>query len=481
MLQFTVIILLAVMMLIALILRHPRVESIVGSGEETHHTPPILMSDVPFMKCVPPIQTELANKHHGQRKLFIAELDLLTRAVSEYGCKYFVYAGSAPGIHIGRFMYLFPSLTFVLIDPNEFTIVVDGEVINYTPSDERAVYLADGVYDAYKIQSVGDSKMIRGIDGKAYHRGSLPVTEDYVKTIHEHPETRIFIIERLMTRELARHLKGLSGGDDGGVVFMSDIRTNSGEDMPTNGDLLWNMAQMFVWVSEMQPLIFSHKHRPVLGDAEILDYMRDDIESAKELGLDLVKEPQKYLAGDAYLQTWTTRHSPETRLVGLRIGKSGGSDETLCNYLPIPPDYVNPPNPSNILPGVANSYPIAIIDTIDYDQRMLYHNRINRSSQTYDHPAKHIHGIDGCYDCAQEALTWERYYLAQGITPTQMMVTNDMIHLARHLVVDYRGMKDDLVRLHQKTHKTRRNFAINTSAERLMRGSGDDIIYDPVD
>ena len=487
MLQYTVIIILVVMMLTALILRSsPRVESFVGSGEVLPTTVPALITDIPFTKCVPPISTELANRHHGQRKLFIAELDLLTRAVNQHGCKYFVYAGSAPGIHIGRFMALFPDLIFVLVDPNEFTIVVDEKVINYTPSDGRAVYLADGTYDAYKIPGLDGPKKIRGIDGKSYLRGQLPVIrrEDYVSTIKSHPETKIFIIERLMTRELARELRGL-GGPGNEIVFMSDIRTNSGETMPTNGDILWNMAQMFVWVSEMQPLFFSHKHRPVLDKAEIVDYMQEDIASAKELGLDLVGMPNRYLTGDVYLQTWTSRHSSETRLVGIRqTKKDGSSDETLCGYLTIPPGYVN--LPSKPL-GVANKFEIADIDVIDYDQRMLYHNRVNRGTRKYRHPAKHIHGIDGCFDCAREAHIWEAYYKSLGIVPTQMMITNDMIYLSSHLVVNYRGDKDDLVRLHQKIHKTRRNFAINTSAERLVKeGRGEDIdddqvIYDPAD
>jgi hypothetical protein len=463
MIQSTIIILVVMMVLAALFLS--KGSGFVGGSEVEEGVPPILVADVPFMKCVPPISTELANKHHGQRKLFIAELDLLTRAVSEYGCKYFVYAGSAPGIHIGRFMSLFPSLTFVLIDPNEFTIVVDGEVINYTPSDERAVYLSSGTYDAYRIASVDGPKMIRGIDGKVYHRGSLPVTDDYVKTIHENPGVRIFIIEELMTRELARHLKGLSDGGVGGdgVVFMSDIRTNSGDTVPTDGDMLWNMAQMFVWVSEMQPLIFSHKHRPVMSTPIILDYMRDDIAAAKELGLDLLGNPNRYLAGDAYLQAWTSKHSSETRLVGMRQNVSGG-DERSCGYLHIPDDY----QPSSSSREVINSYVIDDIDPIDYDQRMVYQNRINRGSHVYVHPAKHVHGIDGCYDCALEAVVWERYYRSLGIIPTQMMVTNDMLNLSKDLIVDYKGDIDDVRRLHKKTHRTKRNTAINTSAVRLL-------------
>lgn len=476
----TIVIIVLVMLMVTLIILRPRAGGFVGSGEAHNPGLPTTVDDLPFTTCVPPITGELSNRHHGQRKLFIAELDMLTRAVSERGCKYFVYAGSAPGIHIGRFMALFPSLTFILVDPNEFTIVVDGTVVNYTPSDERAAYLADGTYDAYKIPGLRGPKMIRGIDGSSYHRGKLPKTlqSDYVSTIRKmQPTTKVFIIERLMTRSLARDLRELSS-DGSGVVFMSDIRTNSGETMPTNGDLLWNMAQMFVWVSEMQPLMFSHKHRPVLDKAEIMDYMREDLESAKELGLDLIASQDRYLAGDAYLQAWTTRHSSETRLIGVREEKTGSSDETLCGYLTIPQGYVNVP-PKKV--GTVNSFAIADIDIIGYDQKMLYHNRINRGIREYEHPAKHVHGIDGCYDCAHEALTWERYYKSLGVVPTSKMITDDMIELSKHLVVNYRGNKDDLVRLHQKTHKTKRNFAVNTSAERLLKSGGEDVIYDPVD
>ena len=461
MLQSTIIIIL-VMVLLATLLLSKR-SGFVGGAEVEEGVPPILITDVPFTKCVQPIVGELMNRHHGQRKLFIAELDLLTRAVNQHGCKYFVYAGSAPGIHIGRFLELFPTLTFILIDPNEFTIVVNGtNVINYTPTDQSAVYLADGTYDAYKIPGADGPKKIRGIDGKSYLRGQLPIVkqDDYVSIIQSHPETKIFIIERLMTRELARTLRGL--GDE--IVFMSDIRTNSSDTIPTDGDLLWNMAQMFVWISEMRPLIFSHKHRPLTEKAELMEYMLEDIASAKELGLDLLESPNRYLTGDVYLQTWTSRHSSETRLVGIRQTKKDGSDEKSCGYMTIPNDYTSlPPNPAML-----EGFKVADIDVIDYDQRMVYQNRVNRGTRVYGHPAKHIHGIDGCYDCAREAHIWEAYYKSLGIVPTQMMITDDMVHLANHLIVGYNGDEDSIARLHQKTRRTKHNLSINTSASRLL-------------
>ena len=62
--------------------------------------------------------------HWGQLKLFLSEVEFLTKVVQEAGDRevVFVYAGAAPGHHIAYLHTLFPKMRFELYDPNDFVI-----------------------------------------------------------------------------------------------------------------------------------------------------------------------------------------------------------------------------------------------------------------------------------------------------------------------------------------------------------------------
>jgi len=64
--------------------------------------------------------------HWGQRKLLLSEIMFLT----QYGhlSHRIVYAGAAPGHHIPYLSQLFPSHTFVLVDPNPFGIRATSQI-----------------------------------------------------------------------------------------------------------------------------------------------------------------------------------------------------------------------------------------------------------------------------------------------------------------------------------------------------------------
>ena len=70
---------------------------------------------LPYMR-----RTEKNAVHWGQRKLLLSEIQFLT----QYGdlSDLVVYAGSAPGVHTPYLSSLFPTHTFVLVDPNPFKI-----------------------------------------------------------------------------------------------------------------------------------------------------------------------------------------------------------------------------------------------------------------------------------------------------------------------------------------------------------------------
>ena len=61
------------------------------------------------------------NLHHGQRKLFVSELQLLTlKLASATEAAVAVYAGAAPGFHIPELRRLFPGVVWHLYDPAPF-------------------------------------------------------------------------------------------------------------------------------------------------------------------------------------------------------------------------------------------------------------------------------------------------------------------------------------------------------------------------
>lgn len=72
----------------------------------------------------------ISTLHWGQRKLLLTEIEFLTNYLyvterNSFDCKkdtYVIYAGSAPGVHIGYLSKLFPRVYFILYDPRQFNI-----------------------------------------------------------------------------------------------------------------------------------------------------------------------------------------------------------------------------------------------------------------------------------------------------------------------------------------------------------------------
>jgi hypothetical protein len=66
-------------------------------------------------------------KHWGQLKLLVSEIEFLT---PYYDCDYLViYAGASPGVHIPVLADMFPTMSFVLIDPQP-SMIVNGQYPN---------------------------------------------------------------------------------------------------------------------------------------------------------------------------------------------------------------------------------------------------------------------------------------------------------------------------------------------------------------
>lgn len=65
----------------------------------------------------------ITNLHHGQRKLFVSELQCLTALLERFDSPaVVVYAGSAPGDHLQFLSDLFPGVVFHLYDPAPFRV-----------------------------------------------------------------------------------------------------------------------------------------------------------------------------------------------------------------------------------------------------------------------------------------------------------------------------------------------------------------------
>lgn len=81
--------------------------------------------------------TSLSILHWGQRKLFLSELDFLTRFYSEGDTM--LYVGAAPGTHLKLIAELFPSLKFILYDGRDF----DSDLYDNPNFEIRQMYFTD--------------------------------------------------------------------------------------------------------------------------------------------------------------------------------------------------------------------------------------------------------------------------------------------------------------------------------------------------
>lgn len=99
--------------------------------------------------------------HWGQRKLLMSEIEFLTMFHTQ--ADVVVYAGAAPGTHIGYLSGLFPRLKFVLVDPADFTVKSTNKIdvrqefftddIAKEFSSQRSLFICDIRTADWKVQS----------------------------------------------------------------------------------------------------------------------------------------------------------------------------------------------------------------------------------------------------------------------------------------------------------------------------------------
>ena len=161
-------------------------------------------SDIPFTRILSPDYPRLPYRrrkgevksllHWGQRKLLMSEIEFLTRysdPTPDSKPKRVVYAGAAPGTHVGYLAILFPWMRFELYDPARFTVrgipgriechrvVFDDERAgNLAPSGDDILFVSDirsGDYDRQTRQEA-DEAVLRDLRSQErWHKAIRPV------------------------------------------------------------------------------------------------------------------------------------------------------------------------------------------------------------------------------------------------------------------------------------------------------------------
>jgi hypothetical protein len=316
--------------------------------------------------------------HHGQRKLFLNELQFLTKYLeSRYDKSYVIYAGAAPCNHIYLLHRLFPNVKFILVDPSPFTIFIDnGDITHRNTKNDRIVYLKT---NDNTLNEIPEKKEFKN-------------NEDMLDFIKK-GEHKIYILNDLYTTELSELFSSSLSTKNNKIYFWSDIRTKHNDDKkrPDDMDILWNSAQQMIWVKKLKPVgtmlkfrctYFGEKSQFKSGDElkkYFRKYMDDSVEVASELsGIDFIgnymNNKFEYFSGTSYIQPWCPVGTTEVRLV---------FDNADMNK---------------------------VFDCKEAEEKFYYYNTFDR--MIVRHKNKYTdkkNGFDHCNDCSLEAFIWEEY------------------------------------------------------------------------
>lgn len=372
--------------------------------------------------------------HIGQRKLFMSELQFLNNVLVDLSTPtYVVYAGAAPGNHMGMLSTFFPNVKWILVDPHRFDIFYQAQshliprypFIQYLKSafgaDEADLSMYDDETDIAAPKSgssdsrrtgaaaewKGESTLMRGEVGSNRSRGGIADKHLWCRFIRQAP-ARIFLVEDYMTDDYAQLFSELR------PYFISDIRTNMIEDAPTDTDIIWNCAQQYNWVNYIRARGYMLKFRTPYYESITLEPSDDQLETfaiARAFGIDFVadyaKELLTYLAGDVYIQCWAGKSSTEGRLVSLIPANDGPEPHPGAG--PYVDQSGTHPAP---LPDAARYPRLALADyePREYEDRFFYFNCIERGFvHHWNRFANRALGFDNCNDCALEAQIWSEY------------------------------------------------------------------------
>lgn len=335
--------------------------------------------------------------HIGQRKLFLTELQFLTKMSSEFVKKitYCIYAGAAPSNKTHYLSQLFPHIKFILVDPNKFDIKLPNLKSHRSEHHNDIIHL----YHGYPTQSNIYKNNKKEFDMNTTERKEYL---DFIKKTNY----KIYIIEDYMTDSYAELFKDLDH------FFISDIRSNMSNDgHPTELDIYWNSSMMFNWISILQPEYSMLKFRPLYsGEKNILEYKEmDAFKVSLKYGIDFKSDIEKNTyqmpKSTLYLQAWAGKTSSELRM------------------------WIKKSDLSNIVK----------YDCTEIENQMFYFNNINRGL-CYHKNSNFDESLYFCYcnDCALENKIWEEYTaLPNNRTQNSETIKNLIIKLG---VITYRPL-----------------------------------------
>lgn len=424
----------------------------IGGGPDlpTELPPPIITYDdisgsTPY---VAPDVKERLNQHIGQRKLFVSEIQFITKYVGLTEPSLVVYAGGAPSNKAALLAELCPNVLFLLVDPNPFDVHPPTKWNRDSPYGVNNT-LPRMLIPGADPEGLSRSRITQGLETvrekydilkDKYSKGTLYDPED--------PRERILLFNTYYVPEHSAALRSVFPTEK--IYFLSDIRTIINDDpFPVDVDISWNIAQQYIWsrllgaeatmVKWRWPW-FNPEDKSMISPSSIA---RNDFdisalgEYKDELGVvhsfppidfiaDYAAKSIRYPSGVIYLQAWNRTTSGETRLVFMRdapvIDQStiGVYEDKLFWYNSVARQ------------GPVNNVAIPRKPT-EYQKRKIRELR-----------------IDNCNDCAIEATVWQEYILAQ---PPGMNARLDVYHYMAMLTHATHGRK-----LHPPQEILRRNI-----------------------
>lgn len=354
------------------------------------------LEQIPGKMSYEPIWFLAARREHiGQLKLFLTELQFITSVLkSKDDRAVFIYSGSAPSNKLPFFEKLFPNISWILIDPNEHVLMYPGSKTQYDkPFCDFTSYAKTGrgsgiVRPYYDFENPVDKSEFNNNVFET-HASDAQIQEIFELFVAK--ALKYFIIEDFMSNDLANLLKILIGKFSDAIIpvyYLSDIRTNSEGESPSDLDIIWNSAQQATWCRIMRAKKVMLKFRTpfwntqssVKRDAEKPMY-KSVLYHAKEY-CDFIDDYSKnrfryFKAEQINLQAFAGKTSTETRLI------TGNYD-----------DFVE-------------------YDYRDFEDRLFYFNRIYCDLLIHEEHKncwnKEI-GIDGCGDCAIMCGIFQAYF-----------------------------------------------------------------------
>lgn len=249
------------------------------------------------------------NCHLGQRKLLLTEIEFYVKCIDlqSKNSKLVIYPGSAPCEHLPIILDMFPTLKFILVDPNYHSIdkykfhYIYQNVDVVEKSNLRVFQEQMKVQQNHSKQNILDRQKHQNKTAQLLLKTSFlnePKKYDVIDTIQSSKNAkvmndikkhflttryktlvvdiikskdRVFIIQDYMSINLTHKIKksiDIWRGDNAGnidVYCLSDIRTNflSGiNGSPHDIDILWNYALQIIFLKILEPTYSMLKFRP---------------------------------------------------------------------------------------------------------------------------------------------------------------------------------------------------------------------------